>query len=213
MKDFLATLGFITCFILAGTARGEATAQAPAQKESKNVQILIETSMGNITAELYPDKAPETVKNILAYVEDKFYDGTIFHRVIDRFMIQGGGFTRDMTQKPTKPPVKNEADNGLGNERGTLAMARTMLVNSATCQFFINLVDNGPNLNFKSKTDMGYGYCVFGRVIDGMDVVDKIAKVPVETVGRHQNVPAEPVVIKSIRVKPAAAPEAPAAKE
>jgi len=173
----------------------------PAQKESKNVQIVIDTSLGEITAELYPDKAPATVSNVLAYINDKYYDATIFHRVIDGFMIQGGGFQRDMTQKKTKEPVKNEADNGLRNERGTLAMARTMVVDSATSQFFINLVDNTANLDFKSKTDAGWGYCVFGKVVEGMDVVDKIAKVRTGFSGRHQNVPVEPVVINAIRLK------------
>ncbi|MEI7945293.1 MAG: peptidylprolyl isomerase [bacterium] len=166
------------------------------------MNITIETSLGTITAELYQEKAPLTVSNILAYVDEKFYDNTIFHRVINGFMIQGGGFTKDMQQKTTKAPVKNEADNGLSNTRGTLAMARTMIVDSATCQFFINLVDeNARNLDFKSKTDMGWGYCVFGKVTDGMDVVDKIAKVEASGSGRHQNVPVEPVIIKSIRRK------------
>jgi len=166
------------------------------------VQITIETSLGAITAELYPDKAPATVSNVLAYIEDKHYDATVFHRVIDGFMIQGGGFTRDMVQKKTKAPVKNEADNGLHNERGTLAMARTMIVDSATSQFFINLADNAAHLDFKSKTDTGWGYCVFGKVIEGMDVVDKIAQVRTGFSGRHQNVPIEPVIINTIRLKP-----------
>lgn len=169
------------------------------------MQIVIETTLGSITAELYADKAPATVSNLLAYVDAKYYEGTIFHRVIDGFMIQGGGFTRDMIQKKTNAPVKNEADNGLRNERGTLAMARTMIVDSATSQFFINLVDNGNHLDFKSKTDQGWGYCVFGKVVEGMDVVDKIAKTPTSFSGRHQNVPVEPVVITSVRRKADAA--------
>ena len=164
------------------------------------MRIVIDTSLGVITAELYQDKAPVTVSNVLAYVDEKFYDDTIFHRVIDGFMIQGGGFVKSMAQKPTKPPVKNEADNGLSNTRGTLAMARTDIPDSATCQFFINLVDrNKEMLDHTSKTPLGWGYCVFGKVVDGMDVVDKIAKVPTGFSGRHQNVPTEPVVIKSIR--------------
>jgi len=164
------------------------------------MKIVIETSMGKITAELFQDKAPATVSNVLAYVDEKFYDDTIFHRVIDGFMIQGGGFTKNMNQKPTKAPVKNEADNGLSNTRGTLAMARTMVPDSATCQFFINLVDrNKDMLDHTSKTPQGWGYCVFGKVIEGMDVVDAIAKVPTGFSGPHQNVPTEPVVIKSIR--------------
>jgi len=172
------------------------------------VQIIIDTSLGAITAELYPAKAPATVSNMLAYIDAKFYDATIFHRVIDSFMIQGGGFTRDMIQKKTLAPVKNEADNGLRNERGTLAMARTAIVDSATSQFFINLVDNSF-LDFKSKTDAGWGYCVFGKVVEGLDVVDKIAKVKTGFSGHFEKVPVEPVVINSIRRKAdTAAPEA-----
>ncbi|MBO4287551.1 MAG: peptidyl-prolyl cis-trans isomerase [Kiritimatiellae bacterium] len=166
-------------------------------------KIVIETSKGKIVAELDEEKAPATVANFLSYVDDKFYDGTIFHRVIDGFMIQGGGFTPEMQQKATKPPVKNEADNGLANARGTLAMARTMVVDSATCQFFINLVDNGF-LNFRSKTPQGYGYCVFGRVTEGMEVVDAIAKVATGFKGMHRDVPVEPVTILSVRRAPAA---------
>lgn len=179
-------------------------------KEPSNVQIVIDTSLGTITAELYPSKAPVTVSNVLSYIDAQFYDGTIFHRVIDGFMIQGGGFTRDMFQKKTGAPIRNEADNGLRNERGTLAMARTMIVDSATSQFFINLVDNTSHLDFKSKTDSGWGYCVFGRVIEGMDVADKIGKTRTGTSGRFQNVPVEPVIINSIRRKEAVAPAAPA---
>ena len=164
------------------------------------MKIVIDTNLGKITAELYQDKAPATVSNVLAYIDEKFYDDTIFHRVIDGFMIQGGGFTKNMAQKAAKPPVKNEADNGLSNTRGTLAMARTMVPDSATCQFFINLVDkNTEFLNFTSKTAQGWGYCVFGKVVEGMDVVDAIAKVPTGFSGPHQNVPVEPVVIRSIR--------------
>ncbi|MEI7900229.1 MAG: peptidylprolyl isomerase [bacterium] len=172
------------------------------------MQIIIDTSMGAVTAELYPVKAPLTVSNMLSYIDAKFYDATIFHRVIDGFMIQGGGFTRDMIQKKNQTPIKNEADNGLRNERGTLAMARTAIVDSATSQFFINLIDNSF-LDFKSKSDAGWGYCVFGKVVEGMDVVDKIAKVRTDLSGRLQNVPVEPVIINSVRRKAdAAAPEA-----
>ena len=194
MKKGLLTLLFISAMI--------PLTSCISKEQKKTMNITIETSLGTITAELYQEKAPLTVSNILAYVDEKFYDNTIFHRVINGFMIQGGGFTKDMQQKTTKAPVKNEADNGLSNTRGTLAMARTMIVDSATCQFFINLVDeNARNLDFKSKTDMGWGYCVFGKVTDGMDVVDKIAKVEASGSGRHQNVPVEPVIIKSIRRK------------
>ena len=194
MKGFLAVLLVLPCWLLAD-------AQTPATKENKTMQIVIDTNMGAITAELYPGKAPVTVSNMLAYIDAQFYDETVFHRVIDGFMIQGGGFTKDMIQKKTNAPIKNEADNGLYNERGTLAMARTMVVDSATSQFFINLTDNGGHLNFKSKSDTGYGYCVFGRVIEGMDVVYKIAKTPTSFSGRHQNVPVDPVIINSIRRK------------
>ena len=182
----------------AAAAKESAVKPAPAVS---NPQIVIETSAGAIKVELWPDKAPDTVKNFLAYVDDKFYDGTQFHRVIPGFMIQGGGMTADMGEKPTKAPVKNEAKSNVPNERGTLAMARTMVVDSATAQFFINLVNNGF-LNHRNETPAGFGYCVFGKVTDGMDVVDKIAKVETGNRGSHQNVPTEPVVIKSARRAP-----------
>ena len=203
MKGFFNALFVLPCMCLAQQAPDAVTAQAPAPKENKAMQIVIETNMGAMTAELYADKAPITVSNMLAYIDAKYYDETIFHRVIDGFMIQGGGFTKDMVQKKTNAPIKNEADNGLLNERGTLAMARTTIVDSATSQFFINLTDNNSFLNFKSKTDAGYGYCVFGKVIEGLDVMDKIAKTPTSFSGRHQNVPTEPVVILSVRRKQA----------
>ncbi len=161
-----------------------------------NPVVIISTSMGDIEIELYPDKAPETVKNFLSYVNDRFYDGTIFHRVIPGFMIQGGGFTLDMKQKPTKAPIKNEANNGLKNDIGTIAMARTSVVDSATSQFFINLVDN----NFLNHGARDFGYAVFGKVIRGMDVVHKIAGVKTSNRGSFQDVPIEPVVIESVRV-------------
>ena len=176
-------------------------------------KATIETSMGSITVELDDAKAPVTVKNFLDYAASGHYDGTIFHRVIDGFMIQGGGFTKAMDQKPTRAPIKNEAANGLKNKRGTIAMARTMVVDSATSQFFINLVDN-DFLNFRAPTPQYYGYAVFGKVTDGMDVVDKIAKVKTGFAGPHQNVPEEPIVIKKVHVAAApAAPQAPAKKE
>jgi len=176
-------------------------------------KATIETSMGSITVELDDAKAPVTVKNFLDYATSGHYDGTIFHRVIDGFMIQGGGFTKAMDQKPTKAPIKNEAANGLTNKRGTIAMARTMVVDSATSQFFINLVDN-DFLNFRAPTPQYYGYAVFGKVTDGMDVVDKIAKVKTGFAGPHQNVPEEPVVIKKVHVaaEPAATSAAAPAK-
>jgi cyclophilin family peptidyl-prolyl cis-trans isomerase len=164
-------------------------------------KAAIETSMGSITLELDDAKAPVTVANFLDYAKGGHYDGTIFHRVIDGFMIQGGGFTKAMDQKPTKTPIKNEAANGLLNKRGTIAMARTMVVDSATSQFFINLVDN-DFLNFSAPTPQFFGYAVFGKVTDGMDVVDKIAKVKTGNSGMHQNVPEEPVLIKKVHVLP-----------
>ena len=176
-------------------------------------KATIETSMGSITVELDDEKAPVTVKNFLDYAASGHYDGTIFHRVIDGFMIQGGGFTKAMDQKPTKAPIKNEAANGLTNKRGTIAMARTMVVDSATSQFFINLVNN-DFLNFRAPTPQYYGYAVFGKVTDGMDVVDKIAKVKTGFAGPHQNVPEEPIVIKKVHVaaEPAATSAAAPAK-
>ena len=167
-------------------------------QQPKNPTVVIQTSEGVIKAELQADKAPQTVKNFLQYVEEKFFDGTIFHRVIDGFMIQGGGFTPDMKQKPTHGPVVNEAGNGLRNKNGTLAMARTNVVNSATAQFFINVADNGF-LDHRDESAEGFGYAVFGKVISGMDVVDKIKKVKTTSPGAHRDVPAKPVVIQSIR--------------
>ncbi|MCK6557406.1 peptidyl-prolyl cis-trans isomerase [Candidatus Binatia bacterium] len=187
--------GTLTALALAFAA--STVAAGPA--EGKNPVVLISTSLGDIKVELYEDKAPITVKNFLAYVNDKSYDGTIFHRVIPAFMIQGGGFDQSMTQKPTKPPIKNEASNGLKNDNGTIAMARTGVVDSATSQFFINTKDNAF-LNHRDDTPQGYGYAVFGKVIGGMDVVQKIEKVATTNRGGHQNVPSEPVVIKSITV-------------
>jgi len=181
------------CFV------GLAIATTSARAENPVVQI--DTSMGPIKVELYEDKAPVSVKNFLGYVDDKFYDGTVFHRVISTFMIQGGGFTPDMEQKKTKEPIKNEAANGLSNTRGTLAMARTNVVDSATSQFFVNVADNA-RLDHAGTDPSAYGYCVFGKVIEGMDVVDKIKAAPTGNKAGHQNVPVEAVVIKSItRVK------------
>lgn len=163
-----------------------------------NPKVLLKTSKGDITIELYPDKAPVTVKNFLDYVDAKFYDGLIFHRVIKGFMIQGGGVTADFSTRPSKPPIKNEAGNGLKNDRGTVVMARTGEVNSATCQFFINHVNN-DFLNHRDDTPEGFGYCVFGHVVAGMDVVDAIATTPTMTVHGMKDVPRETVTIISIR--------------
>ncbi len=165
-----------------------------------NPMVVIETSMGNITVELYPDRAPKSVENFLSYVKDGFYEGTVFHRVIRGFMIQGGGLTADLARKPTRVPVENEASNGLKNQRGTVAMARTAEVNSATSQFFINTSNNGA-LDHKGMGANDYGYCVFGKVMEGMDVVDKIEKVETGTKSGYRDVPVEAVVIQSVRLK------------
>jgi cyclophilin family peptidyl-prolyl cis-trans isomerase len=161
--------------------------------------VVVETSLGSITLELDSAKAPATVANFLAYADAGFYDGTIFHRVIRDFMIQGGGFGADLKQKPTKPPIRNEAANGLKNLRGTIAMARTSVVDSATSQFFINHKDN-PNLDHRSPTPDAFGYAVFGKVTKGMEVVDKIATVQTRAQNMmFQNLPVETITIKSVR--------------
>ncbi len=185
-REALVGLMMLALIITAGLS-------ARAEKRS-NPLVKLETSMGEITVELYADKAPATAANFLQYVKDGFYNGTIFHRVIPTFMIQGGGFDAQMNQKPTKSPIQNEADNGLKNEAYTLAMARTMDPNSATAQFFINVADN-QFLNHTAKTPQGWGYAVFGKVVKGQDVVEKIKAVPTGNKGMHQNVPVEPVTI------------------
>jgi peptidyl-prolyl cis-trans isomerase B (cyclophilin B) len=157
--------------------------------------VELHTNHGVIKIELNAEKAPKTVENFLNYVKEGHYDGTVFHRVIDGFMIQGGGFAQGMEQKPTKAPVDNEADNGLKNEKGTIAMARTNDPHSATAQFFINVKDN-DFLNFSSPSPQGWGYCVFAKVVDGLDVVDAIRKVKTGSKGFHQDVPVEDVVIE-----------------
>lgn len=162
-----------------------------------NTQIIINTSEGNIFAELVDEKAPKTVQNFIQYIKKEHFSNTIFHRVIKGFMIQGGGFDTDFDQKPTDKAIEIESNNGLKNTKGTLAMARTQDPNSATAQFFINLVDN-DFLNYTESTVQGYGYTVFGKVIDGMDVVEKIGQAPTENKGMHQDVPVENIVINSI---------------
>lgn len=159
------------------------------------MQVKLTTNFGDITLELFEDKAPKTVANFVSYVEDGFYDNTIFHRVINGFMIQGGGFTADMEQKDTKATIENEANNGVANEVGTIAMARTQDPHSATAQFFIN-VGNNTFLNHTSESVNGWGYCAFGKVVEGMDVVDKIKEVQTGNNGYHQDVPVESVVIE-----------------
>ncbi len=159
--------------------------------------VVFETTKGSFTLEMFPEKAPITVENFLTYVDDGFFDGTIFHRVIPGFMIQGGGFTEGMEQKSTRDTIKNEADNGLKNERGALSMARTQDINSATSQFFVSVADNA----FLDHGGRDFGYAVFAKVVDGMDVVDEIAKVPTGNKGGHQDVPVEPVIVLSAKRK------------
>jgi len=170
-----------------------------AEKGEKMIKISIETSKGTIVAELDADKAPDTVANFVSYAKKGYYDGTIFHRVIDGFMIQGGGFTKEMEMKKTDASIKNEADNGLKNVKGTLVMARTSDVNSATSQFFINLVDN-DFLDHRDTTSQGYGYAVFGKVVEGMDVVEAIGKVKTGNARGFGDVPLEGVVMEKVTV-------------
>jgi cyclophilin family peptidyl-prolyl cis-trans isomerase len=164
--------------------------------------VEFETTQGSFTVELYPEKAPKTVDNFLGYVKDGFYENTIFHRVINRFMIQGGGFTRDMTEKPTRAPIVNESNNGLENQIGTIAMARTPDPNSATAQFFINTGDN-QFLNYTSPEPDTVGYCVFGKVVSGMEVIHKIGVMPTTSVSGYADVPIKPIVIKHVKLKAA----------
>ncbi|CAB1206389.1 peptidylprolyl isomerase [Acinetobacter bouvetii] len=171
------------------------------QVMAANTLIEMKTSMGNIEIELFNDKAPISAKNFEGYIKDNFYNGTIFHRVIPGFMIQGGGMDAKMQEKPTKGFIKNESYNGLSNKRGSLAMARMNQPDSASSQFFINVVDN----DFLNKSAMNAGYAVFGKVTKGMDIVDKIVKVPTANYGMHQNVPVNPVVIQSVVIKTAPA--------
>jgi peptidyl-prolyl cis-trans isomerase B (cyclophilin B) len=173
---------------------------AAMEKKAGNPVVILETSMGDITVELYEKSAPKTVANFLGYVKAGFFTDTIFHRVIKGFMIQGGGLTADMKQKPTQQPVENEAANGEKNLRGTIAMARTSEIHSATSQFFINTVDNSF-LDHRAKTREGFGYCVFGKVIAGMDAVDKIESSPTGTTGMYRDAPTVPVIIKNVRLK------------
>lgn len=203
MKSFLKWMVPVVCLI--------AAVKADARSVSPRVQL--ETTKGVIVLELDSAAAPKTVANFMAYVEDGFYDNTIFHRVIQGFMIQGGGFTSGMQQKKTKSPIPNEADNGRKNVRGAVAMARTNDPHSATAQFFINVADNAF-LDHKAKNPRGWGYCVFGRVVEGMDVVRAIEKVTTTRRAGHADVPAEPVVIKKATIlpSPAAAEETENAK-
>jgi peptidyl-prolyl cis-trans isomerase A (cyclophilin A) len=179
------------CLALAASFTTQAQDNAP--------KVVFQTTLGNFTVELYPDKAPKTVENFLQYVKDKHYNGTVFHRVIPNFMVQGGGFTPNMQQKATRGPIPLEANNKLKNDRGAIAMARTADPQSATAQFFINVVDN-PNLN--APRPDGHGYAVFGKVTQGMEVIDKIRGVPTTNAGMYQDVPQTPVVINSATLAP-----------
>jgi cyclophilin family peptidyl-prolyl cis-trans isomerase len=172
---------------------------AVAGLKKPNPKVLMQTSMGEITLELFADKAPVSVDNFIQYVNAGFYTNTVFHRVIRGFMIQGGGFDKDLVQKETRQPIENEAGNGLSNRRGTLSYARTMVVNSATSQFFINHADN-TGLDHRDETPNGFGYAVFGKVLKGMDVVDKIAETPTGSKNGMQDVPVTPVLILSVKV-------------
>ena len=191
LRKLVIALCFGLC--LAGTAGA-----AEEAKKGNNPVVVMETSLGTVKMELFQKEAPISVKNFLDYTKNKFYDGTVFHRVIANFMIQGGGFTPDMTPKPANAPIKNEAGNGLKNDRGTLAMARSMMVDSATAQFYINVVNN-DFLNHRDNTPQGFGYAVFGKVIEGMDVVDKIAAVKTGMKRGFGDVPETTVTIKSIK--------------
>ena len=184
----LALLPALTLMLAAGPWGDEALAAR------RPTMVNLQTSKGDIVLELYPEKAPATVANFLQYVKDGFYDGTIFHRIINGFMIQGGGFDAQMNQKSTRAPIKNEADNGLTNDAYTIAMARTAVPDSATAQFFINVADN-KSLNHTGKNPAGWGYAVFGKVVQGKEVVDTIKAVPTASKGFHGDVPVEPVVI------------------
>ena len=193
----LTSLAFLVLFQTVGGTQPQPATPAPG-----NPTVLISTSLGDITVELYNDRAPVSVQNFLQYVKDGFYPGTIFHRVISGFMIQGGGFTADMVEKPTRPPIRNEATNGLTNVRGTLAMARTEALRSATAQFFINVADNRVKLDHHGFSPEDFGYAVFGRVLSGLEVCDRIAAVKTRSTGPHEDVPVEPVIIKDVRVMP-----------
>ena len=198
IKSLSVVLAAILSLVLFTTVKGEKNMST---ENSENPVVVIETNLGDISVELDAKNAPNTTANFLAYVDDGYFNDTIFHRVIPGFMIQGGGLTADMRDKPSnRPPIENEANNGLKNDRGTIAMARTNDPHSATSQFFINLKDN-DFLNFRNESMQGWGYAVFGKVVDGMDVVDEIAKVPTGNKGGHQDVPLETVTIKTIRRK------------
>jgi cyclophilin family peptidyl-prolyl cis-trans isomerase len=191
----------IFAIVMAGALMAAASAKparpVPPAPKSGPPRVHLRTNHGDVVIELFDDKAPKTVQNFLQYVDDRFYDGMIFHRVIADFMIQGGGFMPGMKEKPGRPPIINEADNGLSNQRGTIAVARTADPNSATSQFYINVKDN--SFLDKNKAADKHGWCVFGKVIDGMDVVDRIRRVETRSQGAHRDIPVNDVVIFSVR--------------
>jgi len=191
MKNIIKYLVITTIIFLNSGANAEMTT---------NTKIIIKTTSGDIKIELYDDKAPITSENFKKYIESGYFTDTIFHRVIKDFMIQGGGFTAEMSEKDSMPPIKNEANNGISNERGTIAMARTPDPHSASSQFFINLKDNNF-LDFTAETSQGWGYCAFGKVFEGMDILDKIALVNTGSYGAHQDVPKEPITINEIIIE------------
>jgi cyclophilin family peptidyl-prolyl cis-trans isomerase len=186
--------GFLFLLLL----QTQTATQPPAA--AANPQVVVDTSLGSFTIELFQDKAPVSVENFLQYVREGFYAGTIFHRVVAGYVVQGGGYTPDLSEKPTRPPIQNEATNGLSNQRGTVAMARTRTVRSGTSQFFVNVVDN-HRLDHTGYAPDEFGYAVFGRVVEGMDVVDRISKVPTTIKDGMESVPIDPVIIKGITVK------------
>jgi peptidyl-prolyl cis-trans isomerase A (cyclophilin A) len=190
--------------LLAGSLQAAGAAQKPAAPPAPapgNPVAVVSTTAGDLTIELLRNRAPVSVENFIQYAREGFYTGTIFHRVIPGFMIQGGGFTTALEEKPTRPPIRNEATNGLNNVRGPVAMARTRALRSATSQFFVNVADNRAKLDHRGYAPDDFGYAVFGRVLSGMDVADKIAAARTQTVGPHEDVPVEPIVIKSVTIR------------
>jgi cyclophilin family peptidyl-prolyl cis-trans isomerase len=184
------------------TGAGQKPAPAPAPTPAPgNPVAVVATTAGDITIELFRNRAPVSVENFIQYAQEGFYVGTIFHRVIPGFMVQGGGFTASMEEKPTRPPIRNEATNGLNNVRGTVSMARTRALRSATSQFFINVADNRAKLDHRGYGIDDFGYAVFGRVLSGMEVADKIVAAKAHTIGGHDDVPVEPILIKSVTIK------------
>ncbi len=197
-SGFLLLLAGLCCTATACLSGGGSSTPNGADSAG-NPTVVMKTNKGDIKLVLFRDKAPETVENFLTYAKKGFYKDTVFHRVIEDFMIQGGGFTKDLKHKDTNPTIQNEATNGLSNKRGTVAMARTADIHSASAQFFINVVDNS-SLNHRDTTRAGFGYCVFGEVVDGLKVVDSIRRVPTHDQDIHQNVPVEPIVITDVQI-------------